>query len=67
MAPTMVGLAGPQPGTLPSVTFIDPGFVELPPDSNCDGAPADVRDGQRFVEQVVEAVVAGPRWTTRCC
>jgi hypothetical protein len=49
-------------GTLPSVTFVDPRFVELPPDSNCDGAPADVRDGQDLVESVVDAVVAGPQW-----
>ena len=45
---------------LPSVTFIDPHFIELPPDGNCDGPPADVKDGQAFVPQVVEAVVAEP-------
>ena len=50
-------------GTLPSVSFVDPHFVELPPDSNDDDPPADVRDGQAFVRRVVEAVVASPAWT----
>ena len=33
-----------------------------PPGANADGAPADVKDGQAFVRQVVEAVVASPAW-----
>jgi phospholipase C len=49
-------------GTLPSVSFIDPHFVEYPPDANCDGPPADVADGQKFVRKVVESVVASPAW-----
>jgi phospholipase C len=49
-------------GQLPSVSFIDPHFVELPPDSNCDGPPSDIQAGQAFVQQVVEAVVASPAW-----
>ena len=49
-------------GQLPSVSFIDPHFVELPPDSNCDGPPSDIQNGQAFVQQVVEAVVASPAW-----
>jgi Phosphoesterase family/Ricin-type beta-trefoil lectin domain-like len=49
-------------GSLPSVSFIDPHFVEYPPDANCDGPPADVADGQRFVRKVVESVVASPAW-----
>jgi phospholipase C len=49
-------------GTLPSVSFIDPHYIELPPGANADGAPADVKDGQAFVRQVVEAVVASPAW-----
>jgi phospholipase C len=51
-----------QAGTLPSVTFIDPHFIELPPGANADGVPADVKDGQPFVRSVVEAVVASPAW-----
>ena len=49
-------------GNLPSVSFIDPHFVELPPDGNCDGPPADVKEGQKLVKRVVEAVVASPNW-----
>jgi phospholipase C len=49
-------------GTLPSVSFIDPHFVELPPDGNCDGPPADVKEGQKLVTRIVEAVVASPKW-----
>jgi hypothetical protein len=49
-------------GKLPSVCFIDPHFVELPPDGNCDGPPADVKEGQKLVKRVVEAVVASPNW-----
>jgi phospholipase C len=49
-------------GNLPSVTYIDPHFIELPPGGDCDGPPADVRQGQLFVQQVVNAVVTSPNW-----
>jgi hypothetical protein len=49
-------------GTLPSVAFIDPHFIEMPPNANCDGPPADVKAGQALVQKIVEAVVAGPKW-----
>ncbi|HEU5030102.1 MAG TPA: alkaline phosphatase family protein [Spirillospora sp.] len=49
-------------GTLPNVTFIDPHFIELPPGANADGPIADVKDGQKFVESVVNAVVSSPNW-----
>jgi phospholipase C len=51
-------------GQLPSVTFIDPHFIELPPGGNCDGPPADVAQGQQLVQQVVEAVVTSPNWSS---
>lgn len=51
-----------QSGNLPSVSFIDPHFIELPPDGNCDGPPADIKEGQRLVKKIVEAVVASPKW-----
>jgi phospholipase C len=54
--------ASARAGALPNVTFIDPHFIELPPDANCDGPPSDVKDGQAFVQRVVEAVVASPAW-----
>jgi hypothetical protein len=50
-------------GALPSVSFIDPHYIELPPDANCDGPPADVAQGQQFIRQVVEAVVSSPAWS----
>lgn len=49
-------------GNLPSVSFIDPHFIDLPPHANCDEPPSDVKDGQDFVRRVVEAVVASPKW-----
>jgi len=51
-----------QNGTLPSVSFIDPHYIELPPNANCDGPPADIKDGQLFIERIVEAVITGPKW-----
>jgi phospholipase C len=50
-------------GQLPSVSFIDPHFIELPPSANCDGPPADVKAGQQLVQRVVEAVVTSPQWS----
>ena len=49
-------------GTLANVSYIDPHFIELPPNGNCDGPPADVAAGQVLVQQIVEAVVASPKW-----
>lgn len=49
-------------GGLPSVTFIDPHFIELPPGANCDGPPADIRAGQTLLEEVVDAVITSPQW-----
>jgi len=51
-----------QTGQLPNVTFIDPHFVDFPPDSNCDEPPSDIAVGQSFVQRIVEAVVASPAW-----
>ncbi len=33
------------------------------PDGNCDGPPADIKDGQKLVRQIVEAVVTSPQWS----
>jgi phospholipase C len=49
-------------GQLPNVSFIDPHFVDFPPDSNCDEPPSDIVDGQALVQRIVEAVVASPAW-----
>jgi hypothetical protein len=49
-------------GQLPSVSFIDPHFVDYPPGSNCDEPPSDIADGQVLVQRIVEAVIASPAW-----
>jgi phospholipase C len=49
-------------GTLPNVTFVDPGFLG---DTRTDEHPhGDVRDGQSFVFNVVKAFVESPHWET---
>src|SRR5262245_41415577 len=48
-------------GRLPAVSFIDPKFIDEPP-GNDDHPPADVRNGQRLVAQIVTALMNGPRW-----
>jgi phospholipase C len=55
-------LACAASGRLPSVSFIDPHFVDYPPGSNCDEPPSDIADGQEFVDKVVQAVVSSPQW-----
>jgi len=49
-------------GSLPSVSFIEPHYIELPPHANDDDAPADINAGQNLVEGVVKAVVSSPKW-----
>jgi len=49
-------------GNLPSVSFIDPHFVDYPPDSFCDEPPSDIRNSQRFIRTLVETLVASPKW-----
>src|SRR5262249_51904274 len=48
-------------GRLPSVTFIDPDFINVPP-GNDDQPPANITDGQRLIARVVNALMSGPRW-----
>jgi phospholipase C len=51
-------------GTLPSVSFVDPnlGFVFGPSTENDEHPPTDIRKGEAFVSQVVNAVRSGPNW-----
>jgi phospholipase C len=50
-------------GTLPSVSFIDPNFIEDPDgQDNADGPPADIAAGQHLIGRVVNAVVQSPKW-----
>jgi phospholipase C len=51
-------------GKLPQVTFIDPDFVDVPPavTANDDLAPADVRNGQKLIKSIYDALIASPLW-----
>jgi phospholipase C len=49
-------------GRLPSVTFLDPDFVDLPPGSD-DHPPADMQNGQNLLGRVVNALMQGPLWS----
>ncbi len=55
-------LASAKSGTLPSVSFVDPHFVDYPPGSFCDEPPSDIRNSQPFIRTLVEGLVAGPKW-----
>ena len=55
------GFAASVAAGLPSVTFVDPLFGDLPagvgsPQDNDDAPPSDLADGQRFVAQVVSTL-----------
>jgi len=55
--------ASARAGTLPSVSFIDPNFIELPDgQDNADGPPADIAAGQNLIGRIVDAVVHSPNW-----
>ncbi len=45
-------------GTLPSVSFVDPPFVAAGSEEN----PQDIRIGERFASQIIQAVMNGPGW-----
>ena len=49
-------------GDLPSVTFIDPDFIDFPPGYD-DGAPADIARGQHFIGTILNALIQGPLWS----
>ncbi|NGZ10873.1 MAG: hypothetical protein CV088_16050 [Nitrospira sp. LK70] len=50
-------------GTLPSVTFIDPNFVDEPDaGDNDDAAPGNISRGQALVGRIVNALMKGPKW-----
>jgi phospholipase C len=60
---TIVGFeALAKAGDLPAVSFVDPHFVDLPPNSTCDEAPSDIRLSQAFIRKLVEILVSSPKW-----
>jgi phospholipase C len=64
------GFAASVAAGLPSVTFVDPLFGDLPagigsPPDNDDAPPSDLADGQKFVWQVVDTLFTpakNPNW-----
>jgi hypothetical protein len=49
-------------GGLPSVSFIDPHFKDFPPNGFCDEPPSDIRNSQKFIDDLVGIVRASPTW-----
>jgi phospholipase C len=49
-------------GTLPEMSFVDPSLLHENSDGNDEHPPADVQIGQKFVSDVVHAVLSGPQW-----
>jgi phospholipase C len=62
--PLTAFLAQAAAGTLPSVSFVDPnlGFVFGPSTEDDEHPPTDIRKGEDFVSEVVNAVRNGPNW-----
>ena len=50
-----------EEGFLPSVSFIEPDYIEAP-GGNDDHAPADMIEGQRLIANTVKALINGKRW-----
>jgi phospholipase C len=56
-------LADCAAGTLPAVSYLDPRFEDEGSGTSGDDHPhADIRVGQSFVNQVYDAITAGPAW-----
>jgi phospholipase C len=50
-------------GRLPAVSFIDPNFVDIPGmTANDDHPPADIREGQKLIAAIYNALAASPSW-----
>lgn len=54
-----------ETGDLPSVSWIDPNFTDVPESlaPNDDHPPGDVAPGQQLVEQLYRALSRGPAWS----
>lgn len=52
-------------GTLPAVSFVDPRYTVLDDGTGNDDHPhADIREGDRFLYDIFEAVANGPNWSS---
>jgi phospholipase C len=50
-------------GSLPSVAYVDPRFLDEASGTSADDHPhADIRAGQSFVDQIYQAVTTSPQW-----
>jgi phospholipase C len=49
-------------GTLPQVSFLDAHIGAEGPDQNDEHPPADIQVGQKFVSDVVHALMKSPKW-----
>ncbi len=49
-------------GTLPEMAFVDPNLLHENSDGNDEHPPADIQIGQKFVSDVVHAVLSSPQW-----
>jgi phospholipase C len=57
-------LADAAAGTLPSVAFVDPRFVDEASGTSEDDHPhADIRNGQAFLDRVYRAITLSPTWS----
>lgn len=48
-------------GELPSVTFIEPDYIDVPP-GNDDHPPGDIKNGQSFLAKIILALQESPQW-----
>ena len=61
--PASAFLADCAAGTLPSVAFVDPRFIDESSGTSGDDHPhADIRNGEAFMNLVYEAVTRSPNW-----
>jgi phospholipase C len=55
-------MAAAKAGTLPSMAFVDPDTTHENADGQDEHPPADIQIGQKFVSDIVHAVMASPQW-----
>jgi phospholipase C len=54
--------AAAKAGTLPHVSFVDPGLASEGPDGDDEHPPAQIQVGQQAVWKIVNAVMTSPQW-----
>jgi phospholipase C len=51
-------------GTLPSVSFVDPRFLDTPTVESDEHPPSNIQVGQKFVSDVTNALMSSPNWSS---